>query len=138
MRLGIGAMDGEGSAWRRQIGSERLIMPDTCPSWAGEPLVPGRGRVSFSEKRKVGGSTPPLTTHYHQRIMPVNCGNVVVQTVSLLPAHARSRPRVPAVGRCLVHVGCTARLRCTVSLGTGLSCLRWSGPCRSTAMFGCP
>src|SRR5258708_1303643 len=55
--------------------------------------------------------------------MPVNCGNAVVQTVSLLPAHARPRPRVPAVGRCLVHVGCTARLRCTVSLGTGLSCL---------------
>ena len=53
--------------------------------------------------------------------MPVNCGNAVVQTVSVLPAHARSRPRVPAVGRCLVHVGCTARLRCTVSLGTGLS-----------------
>ena len=53
--------------------------------------------------------------------MPVNCGNAVVQTVSLLPAHARSRPRVPAAGRCLVHVGCTARLRCTVSLGTGLS-----------------
>src|SRR5580704_7951877 len=54
--------------------------------------------------------------------MSVNCGNAVVRIVLLLPAHARSRPRAPAAGRCLVHVECTARLRCTVSLGTGLSC----------------
>lgn len=53
--------------------------------------------------------------------MSVNCDNAVRRTVSLLPAHARSRPRVPGAGRCLVHVGCTARLRRTASLGTGLS-----------------
>jgi hypothetical protein len=36
------------------------------------------GLASQPEKRKVGGSTPPLTTHSHQRICWLTCGNLLV------------------------------------------------------------
>ena len=75
-----------------------------------------RGRsctvIRTTEKRKVGGSTPPLTTHYHQRIMSANCEDADVWIVSSLPACDRSRPPVPATGRCLVHAGCTGTPGC--------------------------
>ena len=63
--------------------------------------------VCQSEKRKVDSSILSLTTHSHQRIMPMNCESADVRVVLPLPVRARSRLRAPAAGQCLVHVGCT-------------------------------
>ena len=43
-----------GTARARQIGSEYLIMPDTCPVGPPRCVLPAQGVVDlFSEKRKI-------------------------------------------------------------------------------------
>ena len=60
-----------------------------------------------TEKRKVGGSTPPLTTRSDQAILPSTSGNVIFRLTWPLPINARPRPLKTAAGRPLVHVECT-------------------------------
>ncbi len=87
--------------------------------------VPGGSRGNrASEKRKVGGSTPPLTTHRTPAKM------------LLLPAETRfihgllQWPFMPvqigfmtADARSLLHVGCTARSRLRPEASSPASCL---------------
>ena len=75
------------------------------------PATVHDGRIA-PEKRKVGGSTPPLTIHYHQRISACglrkrHCPNRLTAS----PWRPFQTP-VPVAGQCLVHAGCTAASGC--------------------------
>src|SRR5215467_8816090 len=77
-------------------------------SWAAERfafLVSRRDRAP--EKRKVGGSTPPLTTRFDQAIWLLTCDNVGFCPTRPLPSDARLRPLRPGLGRPLLHADCT-------------------------------
>src|SRR5215471_12703547 len=94
-------------------------------SWAAERfafLVSRRDRAP--EKRKVGGSTPPLTTRFDQAIWLLTCDNVGFGPTRPLPSDARLRPLRPGLGRPLLHADCpvSGGLTNDYSQGRGLGC----------------
>src|SRR5215472_5665990 len=73
-------------------------------SWAAERfafLVSRRDRAP--ERRKVGGSTPPLTTRSDQAIRLLTCGDVNCGRARPPPQDARPRPLGPLFGTLTLH-----------------------------------
>ena len=77
-------------------------------------LTLARGTVGFffsPEKRKVDSSILSLTTHSHQRICWLTCGNPLAGGWLRMPRDDRSGPSLPLLSRSLRHVGRTPRRR---------------------------
>jgi hypothetical protein len=71
------------------------------------PVVDLPGLAKPPEKRKVGGSTPPLTTTIARLSNLLTCGNATLEITAPIALPARSGPFTTAVFRPLLHVDCT-------------------------------
>jgi hypothetical protein len=64
------------------------------------------GLARWPEKRKVGGSTPPLTTRLQHLHSLLTCGNASQQPVARALVSVVLYPLVTVIGRPLVHAEC--------------------------------
>ena len=101
-----------GGALRVRLGSHISSTQDAGFATLGSTEGHKVECAILPEKRKVGGSTPPLTTRKHKRFCSANSGNVTAW-IALLPplrrpfltARARCRPKLSA---CRMHGGMVA------------------------------
>jgi hypothetical protein len=86
--------------------------------------------ITVPEKRKAGGSIPPLTTSFGLVLSTLTSANADLALSCPQPSSDHDRPCVTVVGRSLSHVDRTSRLR-----ASGLRPLR---PELAVALSVCP
>ena len=73
----------------------------------GRPMVDSPGPAQPPEKRKVGGSTPPLTTTLRPGNWPVTCEISSIRDRVAAAADAPPKPLMTVPRRWVLHVGST-------------------------------
>jgi hypothetical protein len=77
----------------------------------GDAIHPRRWPGTLPEKRKVGGSTPPLNTISTSNLRCSEQGKRAVGLRLCWSSADREGPSEPALYRTMLHVGCTLRAR---------------------------